>query len=205
MRTLLIGDSITEYIPKDLLDIDWSYNLKKNLEEGKDFEFYKSGTENYTAKMIQDYVFKHIDASKFDQIVLQCGINNFFWPFYDEDYKAQSPEEIAAEIIAFANHIKTQTQAKLYLQSLYPTHSHTVTPVEAILKINRQLAMFCKQNNIEYFDMHSLLSDKNGEMRNDLSDDGLHPNREGYKLVCEALKSKLKSKPEGEESLQPQI
>jgi hypothetical protein len=38
-----------------------------------------------------------------------------------------------------------------------------------------------------YVDFYSLLIDKQGGLRSDLSDDGLHPNRNGYKVMAPPL------------------
>ena len=187
MKVLLFGDSITAYLPKDVLHVDWFYNLNKNIEQGKDnYTFYKCGTENYPTEWLRDYVFPNLDKSIYDAIVLQCGINDFFMPYQVDDYPAKTPEETYKSIIDFARMIKDVTGVKVALQSLYPAERGLVA-VEDLKYINNELAKACKVSDIEFLDMYDLLASKSGGYKKGLSDDGLHPSREGYKLVASKL------------------
>lgn len=187
MKVLLFGDSITEYLPKDVLNIDWFYNLNKNIEQGNDnYTFYKCGTENYPTEWLRDYVFPRLDKSAYDSIVLQCGINDFFMPYQVDDYSAKTPEEIYKSIIDFVFQIKNETGVKVVLQSLYPAERGLVA-VQDLKYINGELEKVCKVNDIEFLDMYSLLSGKDGGYKKGLSDDGLHPNHKGYEIVADKL------------------
>ena len=188
MKVLLFGDSITEYIPKDKLNVDWSYNQKKNAENGVDnFDFYKCGAENYATDMLRKYVFPKVNTQPYDIIVLQCGINDFFWPYYDEDYPKKSPEEIFQEIASFAEEIKETSHKKVMVESLYPVKNGKVTNQEDIVYINKRLEAFCKANGYKFIDMYSSLVGDDGNYARGLSDDDLHPNARGYEIVAEKL------------------
>ena len=64
MKVLLLGDSITEYLPKDKLNIDNHYNLQKNIQNNcDDYTFYKCGIENYPTEWLMQYVFPRLDTS----------------------------------------------------------------------------------------------------------------------------------------------
>ena len=192
MKILLFGDSITEYIPKDKLNIDWSYNQKKNAENGVDtFDFYKCGTENYASDMLRKYVYPQIDTTPYDLIVLQCGINDFFWPYYDEDYPKKSPEEIFQEIASFAEHIQETSQKKVVVQSLYPIKNSKVTSIEDVVYINKRLAGFCAESGMKFVNMFSKLAGADGNYKEGLSDDNLHPNTKGYEIVAQELNKLL--------------
>ena len=188
MKVLLLGDSITEYIPKEKLSIDDYHNLQKNIQNGNDnFTFYKCGIENYPTEWLRQYVFPRLDTSPFDAIVLQCGINDFFMPYQDEDYKKKTPIEISKSIIDFLNEIKQVSGKGVALQSLYPVESGKITPMKDIKFINGKLADYCHQNRIHFIDMYSLLAGENGNYKNGLSDDNLHPNSNGYDIVAKKL------------------
>lgn len=188
MKVLLLGDSITEYLPKDKLNIDNHYNLQKNIQNNcDDYTFYKCGIENYPTEWLMQYVFPRLDTSIFDVIVLQCGINDFFMPYQDEDYAKKTPIEVSNSIILFVEEIKRVSGKRVALQSLYPVENSKITPKEAIQYINKNLSRYCELNNIEFLDMYSLLVGENGDYAEGLSNDSLHPNNQGYKIVAKKL------------------
>ena len=53
-----------------------------------------------------------------------------------------------------------------------------------ILALNRWLKDYCSKNGLVYLDYFSALVDDRGMMKRDLSDDGLHPNVAGYKVMA---------------------
>ncbi len=54
---------------------------------------------------------------------------------------------------------------------------------ERILALNRRLAQTCRERSWLYLDYFSALVDDAGRLRKEMSDDGLHPNAEGYKVM----------------------
>jgi lysophospholipase L1-like esterase len=81
---------------------------------------------------------------------------------------------------------------RVVFASLLPVHNYTedakesftLRPRERILAINRWLKNYCEQNGLVYLDYFSALIDDKGMLRRDLSDDGLHPNVAGYKIMA---------------------
>lgn len=53
-------------------------------------------------------------------------------------------------------------------------------PVVSILEINRNLKKICKDEGLIYLDFYKSLIDQDGFFDKKYSDDGLHPNNEGY-------------------------
>ncbi|MEN6534662.1 MAG: GDSL-type esterase/lipase family protein [Bryobacteraceae bacterium] len=69
-------------------------------------------------------------------------------------------------------------------------------PPATIRAINQWLQGFCKQRGYTYVDYYSRLADASGFLMADASDDGLHPNAKGYRLMAplalEAIDKELK-------------
>ncbi len=69
-------------------------------------------------------------------------------------------------------------------------------PPETIRALNQWLERFCRERNFVYVDYHSKMADAAGMLEASLSDDGLHPNAKGYRvmapIVLEAIERALK-------------
>ena len=76
--------------------------------------------------------------------------------------------------------------------SLLPVNNYTedakesfaLRPSERILALNAWLKDYCAKNGQVYLDYFSALVDDKGRLKRDLSDDGLHPNASGYKIMA---------------------
>ncbi|HEV7217982.1 MAG TPA: SGNH/GDSL hydrolase family protein [Terriglobales bacterium] len=55
---------------------------------------------------------------------------------------------------------------------------------EKILELNRWLKAYCAANAYVYLDYFSAMVDDKGMLKKDLSDDGLHPNAAGFKVMA---------------------
>ncbi len=55
---------------------------------------------------------------------------------------------------------------------------------EKILEINRWLRSYCEKNKLAYLDYYSAMVDDHGMMKENLADDGLHPNEAGYRVMA---------------------
>ena len=53
-----------------------------------------------------------------------------------------------------------------------------------IMQLNRWLAALCKSKGWGYLNYHDAMVDESGRLREDLANDGLHPNTEGYKVMA---------------------
>jgi lysophospholipase L1-like esterase len=66
-----------------------------------------------------------------------------------------------------------------------PRYSRTADrPPADIVALNEWLKQECVKRSIPYLDYYSAVVDEKGMLRADLSDDGLHPNTEGYKIMA---------------------
>jgi len=62
--------------------------------------------------------------------------------------------------------------------------SFALRPRERILALNTWLKGYCAKNDLVYLDYFSAVVDDKGMLKRDLSDEGLHPNAAGYKIMA---------------------
>ncbi len=87
--------------------------------------------------------------------------------------------------LARAHHIA------VVLSSVTPVHDFTpeskdffaTRPQSEIVELNAWMKNYCAENGCVYLDYFSAMVDKNGMMKRELADDGLHPNPTGYALM----------------------
>jgi lysophospholipase L1-like esterase len=68
-----------------------------------------------------------------------------------------------------------------------------VNPVPLIRELNQWLREYASQNGFDYVDYYSVLARPNGELKPELSNDGVHPNRSGYRLMRKLMEPKISS------------
>jgi lysophospholipase L1-like esterase len=74
-----------------------------------------------------------------------------------------------------------------YHKDADPEYERTRTrPTAAIRELNRWIQEYCRKENFGYVDYYTAMADKAGQMPADLSDDGLHPNAKGYRVMSSA-------------------
>lgn len=81
---------------------------------------------------------------------------------------------------------------RLVFSSVLPVNNYTPAaqdffaqrPPEKILELNRWLKTYCAANGYVYLDYFNALVDDKGMLKKDLTEDGLHPNAAGYKIMA---------------------
>ena len=71
-------------------------------------------------------------------------------------------------------------------------------PATQIVALNKRVAGYCASSRVPFLDYHSALAGPNGQMKEGVSDDGVHPNEKGYailkplaeKAIADALKQR---------------
>jgi lysophospholipase L1-like esterase len=91
--------------------------------------------------------------------------------------------------LAEAHHIEPMFASVLpvsdYHKDVNPQYARTAHLAPAkILEVNGWLKNFCEQRHFPYVDYYAALVDKAGFLQADLSDDGVHPNARGYRLMA---------------------
>lgn len=99
-------------------------------------------------------------------------------PTTAQDYKNNI---VAMTEIAKANNIK------VILGSIPPAARFfwrpEVAPVARIAELNQWLRDYAKTSGAEFVDYYAGLAGKNGELRPELANDGVHPNKSGYAIM----------------------
>ena len=108
-------------------------------------------------------------------------------------------DEVVQSLIGFIAEIKKDSNGELIVLSLlplrqiYPWSNHYAEINKKIPLVNYGIEKYCKENKISFVDTYTHFADKDGVMREDLSDDGIHPNQtKGYEKIAELINKEIK-------------
>jgi lysophospholipase L1-like esterase len=174
---VFVGDSHTEY-----------YTLDEYFPE---YPVINRGIYGDTTRGVKKRLNESVFTLNPSRVFLLIGAN-------DINKTGDANDVIAKHIMEIVNQIKeTVPETKIHLQSLYPVNRNGKNSNridiyklnnKRISEINMLLKSLCYDENIEYIDMYSLLTDVNGQLREDFTIEGLHLNAAGYKFVTEILR-----------------
>ncbi len=107
-------------------------------------------------------------------------------------------EEIEANYASFAE-LASLHHIRVAFSSVLPVHNYTPQSQELfaqrspakILELNRWLKDYCAANGHIYLDYFSAMVDDKGLLKRDLAEDGLHPNKTGYKIMAPLAESAI--------------
>jgi lysophospholipase L1-like esterase len=171
-RVVFLGDSITDYWK--LADF---FPNKNYINRGIDGQT----TPQMLVRFRQDVINLHPAL-----LVVLAGTNDVArvtGPARNEDIEANYTS--MAEL-ARLHHMR------VIFASLLPVNNYSedakesfaLRPRQRILALNAWLQDYCKQNGLVYLDYFSAMVDDQGMLRRNLSDEGLHPNAAGYKIMA---------------------
>jgi lysophospholipase L1-like esterase len=126
-----------------------------------------------------DEVLRHKPA----KIFLLIGINDLFW--------GQTPDAVAIryqEIVQKIRHDVPGTQ--LILQSVLPLNNTTRSLPASnadVTELNNQIIRIAQAYALPYLDLYNLLTDADGNLSVQFSEDGIHLNEKGYAVWKQAL------------------
>lgn len=169
---VFLGDSITE-----------SYNLEKYY---KKLPIVNSGIMGHKTKDILDDLEDRVYKYNPSKVILLVGINDLLYADHDD--------EISKNIGEIASNIhKKLPNCEIFIQSIYPMNKdwYVYASKEEITKVNDEIKKICKENKYKYLDLYSVLIDDNYQFDKKYTDDGLHPNEEGYKIVTKYIKEEI--------------
>ncbi len=173
-RVVFIGDSITDY---------WKL---ADYFPRKPYVVVNRGIDGQTTPQMlvrfrQDVIDLHPKV-----LVVLAGTNDVAGvtgPARNEDIEANYAS--MAEL-ARLHHIR------VVFASLLPVNNYTddakesfaLRPRERIMALNNWLKDYCAKNRLVYLDYFSAMVDDKGMLKRELSDEGLHPNAAGYKIMA---------------------
>jgi len=183
-----------------LKDSKWKYIvlLGDSLTEGFDAQKYLPGRHVVNRGIAADHVgtgargvLKRLDSSVFDckpsHVFLMIGVNDL-----GDDMTTGSIRRIAAcyrDICATI--IKRAPDVKLYLLSCLPTAKKYARLNPSILNLNSRIREIAGEMHLAYIDLHSLMKDERGELRQEYTREGLHLTPAAYLVWARAIEPYL--------------
>ena len=173
-NVVLLGDSITEGFHVDKYFPD-RHVLNRGI--GSDI------IGNKLPESDKRGILRRMDESVFDcnpsDVFLLIGINDLGM--------GHKPADIEAGDREILEQIKKRTPAvHVHIQSLLPTRGNSYAKHNPnVLDVNNRLQKLAKEFGYDYVDLHSKMTDDKGELRKELTKDGLHlgaPGEPGYKI-----------------------
>lgn len=170
---VFLGDSIT-----DFCDLEYYYPGLNAVNAG-----ISGDVTGHMRERLEESVL----AFEPDILVLLGGINDL--------YTGASDDEIVANLTAIVDETLARfPDAAVLVQSIYPVADgwdHTVTG--RIQAINGRLEALAEEHGYTYVDVYSALCTADGQMKEEYSYDGLHPNDAGYQAVRPVLTAALEA------------
>jgi lysophospholipase L1-like esterase len=170
-RVVFLGDSITDY---------WRLN---EYFTGRDF--VNRGIAGQTTLQMLGRFRPDVIALNPKAVVILAGTNDI-----GAGYSAEQTETDLMEMVelARAHNIKPALASVLpvsdYHKDTDPANERTkVHSPAAIQALNHWMQGYCATEGLIYIDYYSALVDSAGKLQADASDDGLHPNARGYRLM----------------------
>lgn len=128
-----------------------------------------------------------VTAGRPAKIFLLCGVNDI-----SHDLSADSIATALGELIG---EIRAQSPAtRLYVQSLLPINNSfgrykaIFGKEQTVRDVNRLLRPIVERSGATWIDVHQLFADQEGNLRADLTNDGLHLLAPGYAIWRDALR-----------------
>jgi lysophospholipase L1-like esterase len=170
-RVVFFGDSIT-----DLWHLDEYFPGKPYINRG----IGGQTTPQMLVRFRQDVIDLHPKA-----VVILAGANDIAG-----NTGPMRLEDIEANYASLAELARARDINVIYC-SILPVHNYTPRAQDLfaqrspakILELNRWLKHYCAANACLYVDYFSAMVDDKGLLKEDLADDGLHPNAAGYKIM----------------------
>lgn len=172
---ILAGDSITLWFPPEL------------LPPGK--TWLNQGISGETSQGLLKRL-KILDETNPETVFVLIGINDLI--------RGESPETVLENSrLIIRDILWAHPNAQVVVQSILPHSSEDATwerrdrllaiPNETIREMNSQLKAIAEEENVYFLDLHPLFTDANGNLRLELTTDGLHLSRQGYLVWRSAI------------------
>ena len=178
-RVVFFGDSIT-----DKWTLSQYFPDKHYINRG----ISGQTTSQMLLRFRQDVINLHPDV-----VVVLAGTNDIAG-----NTGPISIEDIEGNITSIAELARAHDIA-LVLSSVTPVNNYTPAsqrffadrPPSEILRLNEWMKAYCANTNCYYLDYFHSMVDGSGLMKRDLTEDGLHPNDAGYRIMAPLAESAI--------------
>ncbi|MEZ5351176.1 MAG: SGNH/GDSL hydrolase family protein [Bryobacteraceae bacterium] len=178
-RVVFLGDSITD---------GWRLN---EYFPGKDY--LNRGISGQTTGQMLGRFIADVAAHKPAVMVLLGGTNDIA--------RGVSVDAIRNNITMIAD-LAEANKIRPVLASILPIHDYNKQqnpsferspqrPPETIRALNTWMASFCRQRGYVYLDYFTPTVDERGFLKQELADDGLHPNSAGYRVMAPLVEASI--------------
>lgn len=164
--TVIIGDSISQWLPSELLSGDRFY-----LNQGI------SG--DTTSGILQRL--SGLDSVRPDTIYVMAGVNDL--------KNGKTDQEILANLQKIMQQLhQTHPQAQVIINSVLPTRLVSI-PSDRTTLLNQQIAQLAEHEGVGYLALTPAFTESDGTLRREFTTDGLHLSPQGYAIWSGALRS----------------
>jgi lysophospholipase L1-like esterase len=164
--TVLLGDSISQWFPTDRLSNDR-------------FWLNQSISGDTTAGVLRRL--SALNRTNPDTICLMVGINDL--------RRGTADTTVLHNLQQIIRRLRqSHPQAQIITYSVLPTRSGIVSS-DRVQQINLALANITRQEGANFIDLQPIFADAQGQLRRELTTDGLHLNARGYDVWQVAMRS----------------
>ncbi|MEO1763972.1 MAG: SGNH/GDSL hydrolase family protein, partial [Cyanobacteria bacterium J06629_18] len=162
--SIMLGDSLSLWFPT------------KGLPSGK--LWLNQGISGDTSTGILRRL-SAFSSTKPEAIYIMAGVNDL--------RKGTSDKVILSNHRRIVRRLKTaHPYSHIIIQSILPTRRPKISNIR-IRKLNTQLARIAKEEGVNYVNIHKWFTDFKGELRQELTTDGLHLSLDGYEVWQSAI------------------
>lgn len=157
--TVVIGDSLSMWLPPEMLP--------------RDRFWLNQGISGDTTSGILQRLSAFANTNP-DTIHLMAGVNDL--------KNGASDQEILTNLHQIMARLRQQhPNARVVVHSILPTRWENI-PSQRVRSLNDRIAQLTDYHQLDYLDLHPSFSNDSGNLRQELTTDGLHLNRLGYQV-----------------------
>lgn len=176
-RIVFMGNSITE---------GW---LQLDPDLFKDKPYINRGISGQTTPQMLVRFRQDVVNLKPKVVVILAGTNDI------AGNTGPSTLEMIADNIASMAEIAKANNIKVILCSVLPAYDYPwkpgLNPANKIVELNKWIKEYSKKNEIAYADYFSAMVDDRNGLKKEYSEDGVHPNLSGYKIMAPIIENAI--------------
>ncbi len=179
----------------------WSGLLRRELDREQKYYFYSLGIPGETSRGLRDRFAREVAARQRSDddgyvFLIACGANDATWLNGEQRFK-QTQDEYAANMTAVIDEAK-RLGGEVLLLNITPVNEEFSREFkgkdksclnEYVVTYNRVLAQVAAETEVRLIDVNRAFQERNVPAL--LTQDGLHPNDEGHRVLFETVTAHL--------------